>query len=133
LSEELGPLLYSEDEGEVFLGRSAASQSKSFSGETAIAIDVEVRKIIDECYGRATKILEDHMPQLELMKDALMEYETIDADMIDDIMKGERPRPPADWSDSDSSSSDSGGSSATEASSEDEDKSGAIDGVASEH
>ena len=133
LSEELGPLLYSEDEGEVFLGRSAASQSKSFSGETAIAIDVEVRKIIDECYGRATKILEDHMPQLELMKDALMEYETIDADMIDDIMKGERPRPPADWSDSDSSSSDSGGSSATEASSEDEDKSGAIDGMASEH
>ena len=133
LSEELGPLLYSEDEGEVFLGRSAASQSKSFSGETAIAIDVEVRKIIDECYGRATKILEDHMPQLELMKDALMEYETIDADMIDDIMKGERPRPPADWSDSDSSSSDSGGSSATEASSEDEDKSGTIDGVASEH
>ena len=133
LSEELGPLLYSEDEGEVFLGRSAASQSKSFSGETAIAIDVEVRKIIDECYGRATKILEDHMPQLELMKDALMEYETIDADMIDDIMKGERPRPPADWSDSDSSNSESGGPSATEASSEDEDKSGTIDGVASEH
>ena len=133
LSEELGPLLYSEDEGEVFLGRSAASQSKSFSGETAIAIDVEVRKIIDECYGRAAKILEDHMPQLELMKDALMEYETIDADMIDDIMKGERPRPPADWSDSDSSNSESGGPSATEASSEDEDKSGTIDGVASEH
>ena len=133
LSEELGPLLYSEDEGEVFLGRSAASQAKSFSSDTAIAIDVEVRKIIDECYGRATKILEEHRDQLDLMKDALMEYETIDADMIDDIMKGERPRPPADWSDSDSSSSDSGGSSATEASSEDEDKSGTIDGVASEH
>lgn len=133
LSETLGPLLYSEDEGEVFLGRSAASQAKSFSGDTAIAIDVEVRKIIDECYGRATKILEDHMPQLELMKEALMEYETIDADMIDDIMKGEKPRPPADWSDTDSSSSDSGGSSATETSSEDVDKSGTIDGAASEH
>ncbi|MFT6823379.1 MAG: cell division protease FtsH [Pseudohongiellaceae bacterium] len=133
LSETLGPLLYSEDEGEVFLGRSAASQAKSFSGETAIAIDVEVRKIIDECYGRAEKILEDHRPQLDLMKDALMEYETIDAGMIDDIMKGEKPRPPADWSDSDSSNSDSGGSSATEASSEDEDKSGTIDGAASEH
>jgi len=133
LSETLGPLLYSEDEGEVFLGRSAASQAKSFSGDTAIAIDVEVRKIVDECYGRATKILEDHMPQLELMKDALMEYETIDADMIDDIMKGEKPRPPADWSDTDSSNSDNGGSSATEASSEDIDKSGSIDGAASEH
>jgi cell division protease FtsH len=133
LSETLGPLLYSEDEGEVFLGRSAASQAKSFSAETAIAIDVEVRKIIDECYGRAEKILEDHRPQLDMMKDALMEYETIDADMIDDIMKGETPRPPADGSDTDSSNSDGGGSSATEASSEDEDKSGTIDGAASEH
>ena len=133
LSETLGPLLYSEDEGEVFLGRSAASQAKSFSGDTAIAIDVEVRKIIDECYGRAEKILEDNRPQLDLMKDALMEYETIDADMIDDIMKGEKPRPPADWSDTDSSNSDGGGLSATEASSEDEGKSGAIDGAASEH
>ena len=133
LSEELGPLLYSEDEGEVFLGRSAASQAKSFSSDTAIAIDVEVRKIIDDCYGRATKILEDHRGQLELMKDALMEYETIDADMIDDIMKGEKPRPPADWSDTDSSNSDSTDSSVTEASSEDVDKSGTIDGAASEH
>ena len=133
LSEELGPLLYSEDEGEVFLGRSAASQAKSFSSDTAIAIDVEVRKIIDECYGRAAKILEEHRDQLDLMKDALMEYETIDADMIDDIMKGEKPRPPADWSDTDSSNSDSGGSNVTEASSEDVDKSGAIDGAASEH
>tara|TARA_B110000858_G_scaffold185553_1_gene227839 strand:- start:4815 stop:6749 length:1935 start_codon:yes stop_codon:yes gene_type:complete len=133
LSEELGPLLYSEDEGEVFLGRSAASQAKSFSGDTATSIDVEVRKIIDECYGRAEKILEDHRDQLELMKDALMEYETIDADMIDDIMKGEKPRPPADWSDSDSSNSDSGGSSASEASREDVDKSGTIGGPASDH
>ena len=133
LSEELGPLLYSEDEGEVFLGRSAASQAKSFSSDTAIAIDVEVRKIIDECYGRATKILEEHRDQLDLMKDALMEYETIDADMIDDIMKGEKPRPPADWSDTDSSNSDSGGSSVTEASSEDVEKPGTIDGAASEH
>jgi cell division protease FtsH len=133
LSETLGPLLYSEDEGEVFLGRSAASQAKSFSSDTAIAIDVEVRKIIDECYGRAEKILEDHRPQLDLMKDALMEYETIDADMIDDIMKGEKPRPPADWSDTDSSNSDGSSSSVTEASSEDDDKSGAIDGAASEH
>ena len=133
LSEKLGPLLYSEDEGEVFLGRSAASQSKTFSSETAIAIDLEVRNIIDECYARAEKILEEHRDQLELMKDALMEYETIDADMIDDIMKGEKPRPPADWSDTDSSNSGSGGSSSAEASSEDIDKSGTVDGAASEH
>lgn len=132
LSDELGPLLYSEDEGEVFLGRSAASQSKSFSGDTAISIDVEVRKIIDECYGRAEKILEENRDKLELMKDALMEYETIDADQIDDIMKGEKPRPPADWSDTDSSNSD-GGSSVSEKKSEDVDKSGKIGGPASEH
>ena len=133
LSEELGPLLYSEDEGEVFLGRSAASQSKSFSGNTAISIDTEVRKIIDECYGRAEKILEDHREQLDLMKDALMEYETIDADQIDDIMEGKKPRPPADWSDTDSSNSDSGGSSAAEPKKEDVDESGTIGGPASEH
>ena len=132
LSEELGPLLYSEDEGEVFLGRSAASQSKSFSGNTAISIDVEVRKIIDECYSRAEKILEDNREKLELMKDALMEYETIDADQIDDIMNGQKPRPPADWSDTDSSNTD-GGSSTAEVKSEDVDKSGKIGGPASEH
>jgi cell division protease FtsH len=133
LSEELGPLLYSEDEGEVFLGRSAASQSKSFSGNTAISIDTEVRKIIDECYGRAEKILEDNREKLEMMKDALMEYETIDVDQIVDIMNGEKPRPPADWSDTDSSNSDSGGSSATEVKNEDLGKSGNIGGPASEH
>ena len=133
LSEELGPLLYSEDEGEVFLGRSAASQSKSFSGNTAISIDTEVRTIIDECYGRAEKILEDNREKLEMMKDALMEYETIDSDQIDDIMNGEKPRPPADWSDTDSSNSDSGGSSATEVKNEDLGKSGNIGGPASEH
>ena len=94
LSEELGPLLYSEDEGEVFLGRSAASQTKSVSSETAMAIDREVRKIIDECYGKAGQILEDNRHLLEIMKDALMEYETIDSDQIDDIMQGKTPRPP---------------------------------------
>lgn len=132
LSDELGPLLYSEDEGEVFLGRSAASQSKSFSSDTAISIDVEVRKIIDECYARAEKILEDNREKLELMKDALMEYETIDADQIDDIMNGQKPRPPADWSDTDSSNTD-GGPNAAEAKSEEVDKSGKIGGPASEH
>ena len=103
LSPELGPLLYSEDEGEVFLGRSAASQSKSFSSDTAKSIDVEVRKIIDTCYSKAKDILETNRDKLEMMMEALMEYETIDADQIDDIMNGNKPRPPADWSDSDGS------------------------------
>jgi len=133
LSEELGPLLYSEDEGEVFLGRSAAAQSQSFSGDTAITIDTEIRKIIDECYGRAETILEENRDKLELMKDALMEYETIDSDQIDDIMNGEKPRPPADWSDSDSSNPDSGGPSVQEKESEPVDKSGKIGGPAGEH
>lgn len=101
LSPKLGPLLYSEDEGEVFLGRSAASQSKSFSSDTAKSIDVEVRKIIDTCYSKAKDILETNRDKLEMMMEALMEYETIDADQIDDIMNGNKPRPPADWSDSD--------------------------------
>ena len=101
LTDELGPLLYSEDEGEVFLGRSAAHQAKTVSVDTAIAIDREVRRIIDECYARAKEILEENRDILELMKDALMEYETIDTDQIDDIMARKKPRPPADWSDDD--------------------------------
>ncbi len=99
LTDELGPLLYSEDEGEVFLGRSAAHQAKTVSVDTAVAIDREVRRIVDECYARAKQILDENRDRLELMKDALMEYETIDTAQIDDIMEGRKPRPPADWSD----------------------------------
>jgi len=129
LSDELGPLLYSEDDGEVFLGRSAASQAKTVSGETAIAIDKEVRRIIDGCYAKAEQILEDNRNLLELMKDALMEYETIDSEQINDIMEGKKPRPPADWSDSDEDSS----SGASKVDEEEVDKSGPIGGPASEH
>ena len=132
LSEELGPLLYSEDDGEVFLGRSAASQAKTVSGETAIAIDKEVRKIIDECYEKAAQILDDNRSRLELMKDALMEYETIDSLQIDDIMDDKKPRPPADWSDTDQSNG-SGAHKVEEESKEEVDKSGPIGGPASEH
>ncbi len=128
LSDELGPLLYSEDEGEVFLGRSAASASKSVSSDTAKAIDKEVRKIIDDCYAKAATILEEHRHLLELMKDALIEYETIDADQINDIMAGKKPRPPADWNDSDEN--DSGASKVEE---QDIDNSSQIGGPASEH
>jgi len=104
LSEKLGPLMYAEDDGEVFLGRSTASHSKAHSGETAKVIDEEIKRIIDECYGRAKRILEENRDKLELMKDALLEYETIDADQISDIMEGRKPRPPADWSQNDTGS-----------------------------
>ena len=130
LSEKLGPLMYSEDEGEVFLGRSAGSKIKSVSGDTAVAIDTEVRSIIDECYATATEILKSNRHLLELMKDALMEYETIDQEQINDIMEGRKPRPPADWSDSNNNSS---GTSAPQEKKQEEDKSNPIGGPASEH
>ncbi|HJO12454.1 MAG TPA: ATP-dependent zinc metalloprotease FtsH [Gammaproteobacteria bacterium] len=128
LSEELGPLLYSEDEGEVFLGRSAASQAKTVSSATATAIDKEVREIIDACYVNAKTLLETNRNLLELMKDALLEYETVDSDQIDDIMEGNKPRPPADWDKPDDN--DSGASKVEKDST---DKSGKIGGPASEH
>ncbi len=97
LSEKLGPLMYAEEEGEVFLGRSAGSQHASLSAETAKLIDSEVRSIIDQCYGTAKQILTDNRDKLDAMADALMKYETIDAEQIDDIMAGRTPREPRDW------------------------------------
>ena len=102
LSERLGPLTYSEDDGEVFLGHSVA-QRKQVSDDTAHAIDEEVRRIIDGNYARAKQILEDNIDKLHAMADALMKYETIGADQIKDIMEGKDPRPPEDWEDSDDS------------------------------
>ncbi|MBO9550640.1 MULTISPECIES: ATP-dependent zinc metalloprotease FtsH [Pseudomonas] len=99
LSEKLGPLMYAEEEGEVFLGRSAGSQHASVSGETAKLIDSEVRSIIDQCYATAKQLLIDNRDKLEAMTEALMKYETIDADQIDDIMAGRTPREPRDWDD----------------------------------
>ncbi|EIU1437739.1 TPA: ATP-dependent zinc metalloprotease FtsH [Pseudomonas aeruginosa] len=97
LSEKLGPLMYAEEEGEVFLGRSAGSQHANVSGETAKMIDQEVRRIIDDCYGTAKQLLDENRDKLEMMADALMKYETIDSDQIDDIMAGRVPREPRDW------------------------------------
>jgi len=97
LSEKLGPLMYAEEEGEVFLGRGGGGQNASFSGETAKLIDSEVRSIIDQCYGTAKQILTDNRDKLDAMADALMKYETIDAEQIDDIMAGRTPREPRDW------------------------------------
>jgi cell division protease FtsH len=100
LSEKMGPLAYSEEEGEVFLGHSV-SQSKTVSDETAHLIDQEVRKIIDTNYQRARTMLVENMDKLHSMAEALIKYETIDAGQIDDIMAGKKPRPPADWEDND--------------------------------
>ena len=136
LSDELGPLLYFEEEAEVFLGRSAAMQPKTISSDTAIAIDKEVRKIIDTCYKKAEKLLENNKDKLELMKDALMEYETIDALQIDDIMEGKAPRLPADWSDNDSNNkteSDGKDSDTSKVDKGETGKSSKIGGPASEH
>lgn len=97
-SEKLGPLLYAEEEGEVFLGRSM-SKSKHMSDETARIIDQEVKLLIDRNYQRAKQILEDNMDILHAMKDALMKYETIDAPQIDDLMARCDVRIPAGWDD----------------------------------
>lgn len=98
LSERLGPLAYSEDEGEVFLGHSVA-RHKLLSDETAHAIDEEIRRIIDENYKRARQILEENLDKLHAMAEALIKYETLDDDQITDIMEGREPRPPREWSD----------------------------------
>jgi len=95
LSERMGPLKYDDDEGEVFLGMSAGSQSKSISSQTAREIDEEVKKIIDDCYQRAKQILEKNIEKLHVMADALMEYETLSPAQAEDIMAGAKPRAPA--------------------------------------
>lgn len=99
LSEKMGPLMYEEDEGEVFLGRSAAGAGSHVSADTKRQIDEEIRRIIDECYATAETLLKDNLDKLHVMADALMEYETIDSDQITDIMEGRTPRPPAEYKD----------------------------------
>ena len=113
LSEKLGPLTYAEDEGEVFLGHSVA-QHKSVSDETAHAIDEEVRAIVDRSYTRAEDILKSNLDKLHAMADALMKYETIDSDQIDDIMEGKPPRVPKDWDESEPTSTPGGDSKGSE-------------------
>ncbi len=97
LSEKLGPLMYVEEEGEVFLGRSMGSQQSSMSADTAKLIDQEVRSIIDGCYATAKRLLEENRHKLDAMAEALMKYETIDAEQIEDIMNGLTPREPKGW------------------------------------
>jgi len=124
LSERMGPLTYTEDEGEVFLGRSV-TKTKQVSGPTAQSIDEEIRAIIDRNYGEAERILKENLDKLHAMAEALIKYETIDTDQIDAIMDGREPGPPSDWS-----NDDDGGSSgkAAGADSAEDDKKSSDDG-----
>ncbi len=98
LSDRLGPLTYSEDDGEIFLGRSV-TRHKQVSDVTAHVIDEEIRSIIEVCYEDAKQILSANESTLHLMAETLMKYETIDETQISDIMAGREPRPPEDWDD----------------------------------
>jgi cell division protease FtsH len=96
LSERMGPLMYDEDDGEVFLGMSAGANKKSHSPDTARAIDEEVRSIVDGCYNEAERLLTENLDKLHVMAEALVEFETLSADQLDDIMAGAKPRHPSD-------------------------------------
>ncbi|MBS9405184.1 ATP-dependent zinc metalloprotease FtsH [Halomonas sp. TRM85114] len=117
LSDEMGPIMYDEDESHQFLG-GPGQGGKLKSGETTTRLDKEVRKIIDGCYAQAKQILEDNRDKLDAMAEALMKYETIDATQLKDIMEGRDPRPPEGWDDPGSgapSAGDSGSQAAPEA------------------
>ncbi|AQZ93627.1 ATP-dependent zinc metalloprotease FtsH [Halopseudomonas phragmitis] len=134
LSEKLGPLMYAEEEGEVFLGRSAGSQHINVSGDTAKQIDEEVRRIIDDCYTIAKRLLEENRDKLDLMAEALMKYETIDSDQIDDIMAGRPPREPKDWQGDDKAGPGAAAKSGDQAASDDAERDdGVIGDPAGEH
>ena len=97
MSDALGTMVYAENEGEVFLGRSI-TKTTNMSEETMRKVDSEIRRIIDEQYGVARKIIEDNREKIEAMTKALLEWETIDAEQIEDICQGRAPRPPRDLS-----------------------------------
>ncbi len=126
LSDRLGPLTYSEEDGEVFLGRSV-TQHKQVSDETAHTIDEEVRNIIDANYARAEALLKDNVEKLHAMAKALVKYETIGETQIKDIMEGREPQPPEDWDDSPDSDPD------PDSSKPEAETTGSIGGPASEH
>jgi cell division protease FtsH len=93
MSDTLGPMVYAENEGEVFLGRSIATQ-KNVSEATMQKVDLEIRRIIDEQYGLARKLIEENRDKVEMMAKNLLELETLDSEQVEDIMQGRPPRPP---------------------------------------
>ena len=103
MTDALGPMVYAENEGEVFLGRSV-TMTTTMSEETMRKVDSVIRRIIDEQYAIARKHIEDNQDKMHAMAKALLEWETIDSDQIDDIMAGKPPRPPKDWTPSASKS-----------------------------
>ena len=131
LSERLGPLSYGDEDGHPFLGQTLAHQNnKILSDGTAHAIDEEIRRIIDENYERTRTILTENIDKLHMMAEALIKYETLNADQIGDIMEGKKPRPGKGWSDGD----DQGGGAIEEAApSDDDDSKGRIGGPAGQH
>lgn len=96
MTDELGPMVYAENEGEVFLGRSV-TKTTTMSEETMRKVDIQIRRIIDEQYAIARRLIENNKDKMHAMAHALLEWETIDADQIDDIMNGKPPRTPKDW------------------------------------
>jgi cell division protease FtsH len=96
MSEALGPMVYAENEGEVFLGRSV-TQTTNISEATMLKVDQEIRRILDEQYAETERILRDNADKVEAMTNALMEWETIGREQVEDIMDGKPPRPPKDW------------------------------------
>jgi cell division protease FtsH len=96
MTDALGPMVYAENEGEVFLGRSV-TKTTNMSEQTMQKVDAEVRRIIDQQYKLARDLIEEHSDKMHAMAKALLEWETIDAEQIDDIMAGNPPRPPKDW------------------------------------
>jgi cell division protease FtsH len=93
MSDELGPMVYGENEGEIFLGRSITTH-KNLSEATMQRVDSEIRRIVDDRYGLARRLIEENRDKVEAMAQALLEWETIDADQVNDIMNGKPPRPP---------------------------------------
>ena len=93
MTEALGPMVYAEDEGEIFLGRSI-TRTTNVSSSTLLKIENEIRRIIDEQYALARRLIEENRDKVEAMARALLDLETIDAEQIDDIMAGRPPRPP---------------------------------------
>ena len=126
LSDKMGPVLYGQEESQI-----PGAGNTTYSEDTAREIDVEVRRVLDESYDRARKILEDNIDVLHAMKDALMEYETIDSEQVDDLMARKPVRPPRDWHDTDvgGQPGPSGGSPAAD----DTGDTGTVGGPANEH
>ena len=96
MTESLGPMVYAENEGEVFLGRSV-TKTTTMSEQTMEKVDAEVRRIIDDQYAMARRLIEQNSDKMHVMAKALLEWETIDTEQLDDIMAGKAPRPPKDW------------------------------------